>query len=68
VSAAVVRAALTGARRRYCCFAATPFGGVQPVVFAMPVTLGPQGVAGIRLPELTPRQRVALESSVLARR
>jgi hypothetical protein len=34
----------------------------------MPVTLGPQGVASIRLPELSPRQRVALESSVLARR
>lgn len=67
-AAAVIRAALTGARRRFCCFAATPFGGVQPVVFAMPVTLGPRGVASIRLPELTPRQRVALESSVLARR
>jgi hypothetical protein len=58
---------LTWSRRRYCCFAATPFGGVRPVVFAVPVTLSPSGIAAIALPELSPRQRVALESSVLAR-
>jgi malate dehydrogenase len=63
----VVRAMLTWSRRRYCCFAATPFGGVRPVVFAVPVTLSPSGIAAIALPELSPRQRVALESSVLAR-
>jgi malate dehydrogenase len=67
-AAAVIRAALDRSRRRFCCFAATPFDGVRPVVFAMPVTLCPAGVASVRLPELTPRQRVALESTVLARR
>ncbi len=66
-AAAVVRAAVTSARRRFCCFTATPLGGIRPMVFAAPVTLGPHGVTGIALPELTPRQRVALESSVLAR-
>jgi len=66
-AAAVVRAALTSARRRFCCFTSTPLGGVRPMVFAAPVTLGPRGVTSVALPELTPRQRVALESSVLAR-
>ena len=64
---AVVRAILTGSRRRYCCFQATPFGSIQPVVFAAPVTLGPSGIATVAVPELTPRQRVGLESTVLAR-
>ena len=66
-AAAVVRAMLTRSRRRHSCFAATPFGGVRPVVFAVPVTLGPAGIASSVLPELSPRQRVALESTVLAR-
>ena len=66
-AAAVVRAILTGSRRRYCCFQATPFGSIQPVVFAAPVTLGPSGIATVVVPELTPRQRVGLESTVLAR-
>jgi malate dehydrogenase len=66
-AAAVVRAILTGSRRRYCCFQATPFGSIQPVVFAAPVTLGPCGIATVAVPELTPRQRVGLESTVLAR-
>jgi malate dehydrogenase len=66
-AAAVVRAILTGSRRRFCCFQATPFGSVHPVVFAAPVTLGPCGIATVVVPELTPRQRVGLESTVLAR-
>jgi malate dehydrogenase len=66
-AAAVVRAMLTNSRRRFCCFQATPFGGVHPVVFAAPVTLEPSGIGSVRVPELTPRQRVALESTVLAR-
>ncbi len=63
----VTRAILTGSRRRFCCFQATPFGSIHPVVFAAPVTLGPSGIATVVVPELTPRQRVALESTVLAR-
>ena len=66
-AAAVVMAMLTSSRRRFCCFAATPFGGVRPVVFALPVLVGPGGIASAALPELSPRQRVALESTVLAR-
>ena len=66
-AAAVIRAALTGSRRRFCCFQATPFGSVHPVVFAAPVTQGPSGIVTVVVPELTPRQRVALESTVLAR-
>ncbi len=66
-AAAVVGAMLTSSRRRHCCFAATPFGGIRPVVFAAPVKLTSAGVASVVLPELSPRQRVALESTVLAR-
>jgi malate dehydrogenase len=66
-AAAVIRAVLTSSRRRFCCFQATPFGGIHPVVFAAPVRLGPQGITSVAVPELTPRQRVALESTVLAR-
>ena len=66
-AAAVIRAILTASRRRFCCFQATPFGSIHPMVFAAPVTLGPSGIVAIALPELTPRQRVALESTVLAR-
>lgn len=67
-AAAVVHAALTASRRRLSCFVAAPFGGVRPVVFAQQVQLAPGGVASVALPDLTPRQRVALEATVLARR
>lgn len=67
-AAAVVHAALTASRRRLSCFVAAPFGGVRPVVFAQQVQLVPGGVASVALPDLTPRQRVALEATVLARR
>jgi malate dehydrogenase len=66
-ASSVIRAALTASRRRFCCFQATPFGSIHPVVFAAPVTLGPSGIVAVAVPELTPRQRVALESTVLAR-
>lgn len=66
-ASAVVRAILTRSRRRFCCFQATPFGSIHPVVFAAPVTLGPGGITSVALPELTPRQRVALDTTVLAR-
>ena len=66
-ASAVLRAMLTSSRRRHCCFAASPFGGIRPVVFAAPVTLSPSGVQSVVIPELSPRQRVALESTVLAR-
>jgi malate/lactate dehydrogenase len=67
-AAAVVHAALTASRRRLSCFVAAPFGGVRPVVFAQQVRLAPGGVAAVTLPDLTPRQRVTLEATVLARR
>jgi malate/lactate dehydrogenase len=67
-AAAVGQAALAGSRRRFSCFVAAPFGGVRPVVFAQQVTLGPCGITSVMLPDLTPRQRVALEATVLARR
>jgi malate dehydrogenase len=66
-ASAVVRAMLTHSRRRFCCFQAAPFGSIRPVVFAAPVTLGPSGITSVAVPELTPRQRVALETTVLAR-
>jgi hypothetical protein len=66
-AATVVRAMLSASRRRHCCFAATPFGGIRPVVFAAPVALSPSGIVSVAVPELSPRQRVALESTVLAR-
>jgi malate dehydrogenase len=66
-ASAVIRAMLTRSRRRYCCFQATPFGSINPVVFAAPVTLGPSGILSVAVPDLTPRHRVALESTVLAR-
>ena len=67
-AAAVTHAALTASRRRLSCLAATPFGGVRPVVFAQQVTLATGGIASVALPDLTPRQRVTLEATVLARR
>jgi malate/lactate dehydrogenase len=67
-AAAAVHAALTASRRRLSCFVAAPFGGVRPVVFAQQVQLAPGGVATVALPDLTPRQRVTLEATVLARR
>ena len=67
-AAAVAHAALTASRRRFSCFAATPFGGIRPVVFAQQVRLDPGGIASVGLPDLTPRQRVSLEATVLARR
>jgi malate/lactate dehydrogenase len=67
-AAAVVHAALTASRRRLSCLVATPFGGIRPVVFAQQVQLAPSGVASATLPDLTPRQRVTLEATVLARR
>jgi malate dehydrogenase len=67
-AAAVVHAALTASRRRLACFVAAPFGGVRPVVFGQLVQLAPTGIATVTMPDLTPRQRVALEATVLARR
>jgi malate/lactate dehydrogenase len=67
-AAAVVHAALMASRRRLSCFVAAPFGGVRPVVFAQQVRLAPGGVAAVTIPDLTPRQRVTLEATVLARR
>jgi malate dehydrogenase len=67
-AAALVHAALTASRRRLPCLVASPFGGVRPVVFAQLVQLAPTGVASMMLPDLTPRQRVTLEATVLARR
>ena len=66
-ASAVSRAILSGSRRRFCCFQASPLGSIHPVVFAAPVTLGPSGITTVVVPELTPRQRVGLESTVLAR-
>jgi len=67
-ASAVVHAALTASRRRLSCFIASPFGGIRPVVFAQLVQLAPTGVATVMVPDLTPRQRVTLEATVLARR
>jgi hypothetical protein len=67
-AAAVVHAALTASRRRLACFVASPFGGIRPVVFAQLAQLAPSGLASVTLPDLTPRQRVTLEATVLARR
>ena len=67
-AATVVHAAVTASRRRLSCLTASPFGGIRPVVFAQLVQLAPSGVASVTLPDLTPRQRVTLEATVLARR
>jgi malate dehydrogenase len=67
-AAAVVHAALRASRRRLPCFVASPFGGIRPVVFAQLAQLAPSGLASVTLPDLTPRQRVTLEATVLARR
>ncbi len=63
-AAMVARAMLTSSRRRACCFAAVPTVGPNRTVVAAPVLLGPSGVARIAMPDLAPRERVALDTAL----
>lgn len=63
-AAMVARAMLTSSRRRASCFAAVPIGGPNRAVVAVPVLLGPAGVRALAMPELAPRERVALETAL----
>ena len=63
-AAMVIRAALTSSRRRACCFVPVPLQSRHSVIAAAPVILGPAGIVEVRMPELAPRERVALESAL----
>ncbi len=62
-AATVVQAILTASHRRLCCFVADPHRPGGPVFASMPAVFGPQGVAGIEMPPLGPRERVAMEEA-----
>lgn len=61
-AAMVARAMLTSSRRRASCFAAVPTMGPNRTIVGVPVLLNPSGVARIAVPDLAPRERVALET------
>ena len=59
-AAAVVRAIGGGSHRRLTCFVARDGAYERRPFAALPVTLGPAGVASVHVPQLSARERVAL--------
>ena len=57
-AAPVVEAIVNGSRKRFSCFVALESGPTRQTIAAMPVELGPQGVARVLEPSLTPHERV----------
>jgi malate dehydrogenase len=60
----VTEAILHGSRKRFSCFVALDGGPVRTAAVAMPVELGPQGVARVLEPALTRQERTLLENAV----
>ena len=61
----VIEGICGGSRRRSTCFVAPDrSAGVRYRTAALPVRLGPEGVAAVVLPELNPADRVALENAM----
>lgn len=60
----VLEAIVCGGRRRVTCFAALEAGPVRQAVVAMPVTIGPRGIAEILEPALTPQERTRMENAL----
>ena len=66
-AAAVAAGILGGSPRRRTAFAV--IDGEErrrPAVAAVPVTLGPSGVSGIHVPDLSPRERLAFETGLVS--
>jgi malate dehydrogenase len=63
-AARVIEAILLGSRKRFSCFVALDGGPVRTAAIAMPVQLGPQGVARVFEPTLTRQERTLLENAV----
>ena len=63
-AARVVEGIVNGARRPYSCFVALEAGPARNSVVAMPVDLGPRGVARVRQPALAPRERTWMETAI----
>jgi len=63
-AARVVEAIVAGSRKRFSCFVAIDGGPVRTAAVAMPVELGPQGVARVLEPALTRQERTLLENAV----
>jgi hypothetical protein len=60
----VAEAIIHRSRRRFSCFVALDAGPVRAAVCAMPVQLGPQGVAEILEPSLTRQEKTLMENAV----
>ena len=63
-AARVVEALVNGSRRRYSCFVALDRGAMRDAVAAMPVILGPSGIARIVEPTLTRQEQTMLENAI----
>jgi malate dehydrogenase len=63
-AARVSEGILLGSRKRFSCFVALDGGPVRTAAIAMPVELGPHGVARVLEPALTRQERTLLENAV----
>ena len=60
----VVEAIINGGRRRFTCFVALDEGPTRYAVVAMPIAIGPGGVAEVLDPALTPQERTQMENAL----
>jgi malate dehydrogenase len=63
-AARTIEAVACGSRRRFTCFVVADDGPVRAAVVAMPVELGPQGVARVLEPALTRQERTGMENAI----
>ena len=63
-AARVIEGILHGSRKRFSCFVALDGGPVRTAAVAMPVELGPHGIARVLEPALTRQERTLLENAV----
>jgi malate dehydrogenase len=63
-AAQIIEAIAVGSRKRYSCFVVADSGPVRAAVVALPVELGPQGVARVLEPALTRLERTGMENAI----
>jgi len=61
-AAAVIHAAWTGSHRQFPCFVGDLWEPRRSTFVALPVVLGPTGVRRVDVPQLAPREQVALDA------
>lgn len=61
-AAAVIHAAWTGSHRQFSCFVGDLREPRRSTFIALPVVLGPAGVHRVDVPQLAPREQVALDA------